>query len=77
MIDENMPLPSHDIDVDSLKFWTVQGRPTDLPFYVEALNPLEAREKVEAICGVFSRLSPPPIIRPIDYDDIPVEQEIL
>lgn len=74
-ISENEPIP--EIDVSSLKFWTVQGRATDLPFYVQADTAAEAREKVEAIAGVFSRLSPPPIIKQITFDEIPAEQELL
>lgn len=72
---ENEPIP--EIDPTALTYWTVQGRATDLPFYVQADTALEAREKVEEIAGIFSRLSPPPIIKQITFDEIPAEQELL
>jgi aspartokinase-like uncharacterized kinase len=53
------------------RFYTVQGKATDLPCYVQAENPTEARTKVENVVGIFSRLAPPPIIKEIAAEDLP------
>lgn len=53
------------------RFYTVQGKVTDLPFYVQAENSTEARSKIEAVVGIFSRLAPAPIIKEIAAEDLP------
>jgi len=72
---EDQPIP--EIDPTTLTYWRIRGRAGDIPWYVQADTAQEAREKVEAVAGVYSRLSPPPIIEKITFDEIPAEQELL
>lgn len=54
-----------------MKYFSVQGKATDLPCYVQAENAAQARAKVEQVIGQFSRLAPPPIIKEVAAEDLP------